>query len=239
MIEMEPPTTYILPVDTSPWQPINLGMSPREFALYKRGMIELAEREGVTVRELEQSIAEVQTLAQRSAALDNKITRERRELANARERLELSNLTRRLDHADSDIADTSRSIEMANYPQDMGDPRNLPSTPRGYEEPRWQAERRAEQVETSAKGPMAASNRANPTPHLHRDLDAASFNTRSGGVPRHHMGDPNLHGAPEHTDTDEANDPMISYTYMDGNSSAEAFVEQHGWKLQAGKGAGK
>lgn len=228
---------FITPAHHSTWEPVN----PVEAAHYRANIQEYARQTGQSVEQVLQFADEMNDAAHTSAELDNKIARERRELANARDRLELSNLKARLDSTDRDIAETSRSIKLSNGNRpDMSDPQYFPSSAGGQpftghggtgtggyvspEEPRWQAERRAQQNQDAAQGRIVGK----PWESVH--------DYRPGGVQRFDdVGSANHPLAPEHTPAHE----FDNHTYSDGTSPAEAFVEQHGWKLHAGNGASK
>lgn len=220
---------FVTPPHESAWMPVNPGMDPTEFAHYKAGIQEYARQSGQSVEDAAQFFEEMNDVAATSAELDRKIADERR-------KLELAKLNNRLDRFDDELKATkraNRSIELSNHrPDDMSDPRNLPaSTSGGYEEPRWQADRRAEEEQAIARRINEDAHAQQATvSKLNGQLDAASFRTQGGYVRTGDMGNPNLPGAPEHTPSHEFDNHM----HMDGTSDAEIFVALYGGQLKAG-----
>lgn len=229
--------TYVTPWNTDPWQKVGQDMTPVEFAHYKVNVQELARQSGMSMQQVLQFIEEMNDVAHTSAELDRKIGQVRQEI-------ELSNLKARLDRFDDELKATkraNRTIELSNGNRpDMSDPQHFPSSAGGQpftghggtgtggyvspEEPQWQAERRAQQNQDAAQGRIVGK----PWESVH--------DYRPGGVQRFdNMSSPNHPMGPEHTPAHE----FDNHRFSDGNSPAEAFVEQHGWKLHAGNGASK
>lgn len=227
-------TPYTSPWNTDPWEPIrHPDMSPREFAHYRANVQELARQSGQSPDEIVQFIEEWNDVVLTSAELERKIVAERR-------KLELSNLKAKLDRFDNDLKTekNARRVELSNTgrPDDLSDPKYLRAAGGSVpDEPRWQADRRAEEARNLAHTRSVGERAGTGTVRKHEEVDLASVRASSGVIRAENLSDPNHPFAPEHVESSE----FDGHTFMDGTSPAEVFIERHGWKLSAGNGAGK